>query len=132
MQFVCTGHIYVVLIKTSVHVCIYGKISDKSFTLGEDIADRDLAAFVHPLYLLVEEGTNATFYCYGTYGRGNYTYMWLDGMGKTVGNESILVLSSVSEVQSGNYTCVVFDERGMKVEESAELTVESKYNYTSM
>ena len=111
---------------------MFGTISGQSFTLGEEIAERDLAAFVHPLYLLVEEGMNATFYCYGTYGHGNYTYMWLDGVGKTVGNESILVLSSVSEVQSGNYTCVVFDERGMKVEESAELTVQSKYNHTSM
>jgi hypothetical protein len=91
----------------------------------DGIVDKALAAFVHPLNMSAAEGEDASFHCYGAHGQGNYTYLWLNENNEVVGNASILVLSLLRIDNSGNYTCLVSDQRGMEAEVTAKLTVKT-------
>ena len=89
--------------------------------------DKEISVYTSPHQLIAFEGTEARFTCYGVHGAGNYSYLWLNSFDEVVSNESLLVLSQVTEELSGNYTCTVIDGKGEMATGYVELTVASTF-----
>jgi hypothetical protein len=93
----------------------------------DNIADKEISAYTSPHELIAYVGTKAVFNCYGVHGSGNYSYLWLNRFQGVVGNGSTLTISWVTADLSGNYSCLVIDDKGAEANSSAELIVASKH-----
>ena len=85
-----------------------------------------MVAFVGPYELVAPEGDNASFFCYGAHGSGNYSYLWFNKGKEVVGNQSSLDILHVKPDMTGEYTCLTFDGTGLEANASVFLIVLSK------
>ena len=85
-----------------------------------------MAAFVGPHELVASEGDNASFFCYGAYGSGGYSYLWFNDQKELVGNQTSLDIPFLNSNMTGEYTCLVLDDTGQEANGTVHLTVLSK------
>lgn len=85
-----------------------------------------MAAFVGPNELVASEGDNVSFFCYGAYGSGGYSYLWLNDQNELVGNQTSLDIPFLTSNMTGEYTCLAHDDTGQEANGTVHLTVLSK------
>ncbi len=85
-----------------------------------------MAAFVGPYELVASEGDNASFFCYGAYGSGGYSYLWFNNQNELVGNKTSLDIPFLTSNMTGVYTCLALDDTGQEANGTVHLTVLSK------
>lgn len=90
------------------------------------IVKQEMVAFVGPYELVAPEGDNASFFCYGAYGSGEYSYLWLNNEKEVIGNQSSLSIPIVTSNMTGEYTCLVHDGTGLEANATVYLYVLSK------
>lgn len=90
------------------------------------IIEKEMVVFVGPYELVTPEGHNASFFCHGAYGSGNYSYLWFNSDKEVIGNQTSLDISYVTSDMTGEYTCLAYDDTGLEANASVYLIVLSK------
>lgn len=92
------------------------------------VVKEEMVVYVGPNEVVAPEGDNASFFCYGAYGSGVYSYLWFNNENKLIGNHTSLDIPFLTSNMTGEYTCLVLDDTGQEANATVYLTVISKRN----